>query len=146
MSAVFKTDLRPRFIGPFTVTAKKGLAYTLNLPRKLRTHPVFYVGLLKPYRDPSHVNLEAHVPTTRAVPRIAVSESASPTDLAPSLSMLHRLRATCHRIQHTLGLTQGLLETLHFKNQFLVVRHRYTGHPLRCSMSMGIVSFMSRDY
>ena len=50
VSAVFKTKLRPRFIGPFTVVAKKGLAYTLNLPRKLRTHPVFYVGLLKPYR------------------------------------------------------------------------------------------------
>uniref|UniRef100_A0AAV1V885 Tf2-1-like SH3-like domain-containing protein n=1 Tax=Peronospora matthiolae TaxID=2874970 RepID=A0AAV1V885_9STRA len=90
VSAVFKTKLRPRFIGPFTVTAKKGLAYTLNLPRKLRTHPVFYVGLLKPYRDPSHVNLEALAPTTRALPRIAVDESASPTEhrsefeLAPS--------------------------------------------------------------
>ena len=38
VSAVFKTKLRPRFIGPFTVVAKKGLAYTLNLPRELRTH------------------------------------------------------------------------------------------------------------
>ncbi|POM80195.1 Pro-Pol protein [Phytophthora palmivora] len=56
-SAVFKTKLRPRFIGPFKVVAKKGLAYTLNLPKKMRTHPVFYVGLLKPYRDPSQVNL-----------------------------------------------------------------------------------------
>ena len=46
VSAVFKTKLRPRYIGPFTVVAKKGLAYTLNLPRKLRTQPVFYVGLL----------------------------------------------------------------------------------------------------
>ena len=41
VSAVFKTKLRPRFIGPFTVVAKKGLTYTLKLPRKLRTHPVF---------------------------------------------------------------------------------------------------------
>ena len=56
VSAVFKTKLRPRFIGPFTVIAKKGLAYTLNLPRKLRTHPVFYVGLLKPYHDLSLVD------------------------------------------------------------------------------------------
>ncbi|KAG3158903.1 hypothetical protein PC128_g21410 [Phytophthora cactorum] len=48
VSAVFKTKLRPRFIGPFKVVAKKGLAYTLNLPKKMRTHPVFYVGLLKP--------------------------------------------------------------------------------------------------
>ncbi|KAG3254637.1 hypothetical protein PI124_g811 [Phytophthora idaei] len=50
VSAVFKTKLRPRFIGPFKVVAKKG---TLNTPKKMRTHPVFYVGLLKPYQDPS---------------------------------------------------------------------------------------------
>ena len=75
MSAVFKTKLRPRFIGPFTVLAKKGLAYTLKLPRKLRTHLVFYVGMLKPYRDPSHVNVEALVPRKATVPQDASSES-----------------------------------------------------------------------
>ena len=52
VSAVFKTKLRPRLTGQFTVTGKKGLAYTLNLPRKLRAHPLFFVVLLKPYRDP----------------------------------------------------------------------------------------------
>ena len=62
VSAVFKTKLRPRFIGPFTVIAKKDLSYTLNLPRKLRTHPVFYVGLLKPYHGPSLVYQKAHAP------------------------------------------------------------------------------------
>ncbi|KAG3110994.1 hypothetical protein PI125_g9524 [Phytophthora idaei] len=62
VSAVFKTKLRPRFIGPFKVVAKKGLAYTLNLPKKMRTHPVFYVGLLKPYQDPAQVSVEALVP------------------------------------------------------------------------------------
>ena len=36
VSAVVKTKLRQRFIGPFTVVAKKGLAYTLSLPRKMR--------------------------------------------------------------------------------------------------------------
>ncbi|KAG4038914.1 hypothetical protein PC123_g25527 [Phytophthora cactorum] len=56
VSVVFKTKLRPRFIGPFQVAAKKGLAYTLNLPKKMRTHPVFYVGLLKPYQDPAQVS------------------------------------------------------------------------------------------
>ena len=56
ISSVFKTKLRPSFIGSLTVIAKKGIAYTLNLPRKLRTHPVFYVGLFKPYRDPSLVD------------------------------------------------------------------------------------------
>ena len=62
VSAVFKTKLRPRFIGPFKVVAKKGLAYTLNLPKKMRTHPVFYVGLLSPYQDPVRVSPEALAP------------------------------------------------------------------------------------
>ncbi|KAG4038549.1 hypothetical protein PC123_g25889 [Phytophthora cactorum] len=65
VSAVFKTKLRPRFIGPFKVVAKKGLAYTLNLPKKMRTHPVFYVGLLKPYQDPAQESVEALVPVRR---------------------------------------------------------------------------------
>ena len=47
VSAVYKTKLRSRFIGPFMVVTKEVLAYTLNLPRKLRTHPMFYVGMLK---------------------------------------------------------------------------------------------------
>ncbi|GMF50673.1 unnamed protein product [Phytophthora fragariaefolia] len=55
VSAVFKTKLRPRIIGPFKVVTKKGQAYTLNLPKKMRTHPVFYVGLFKPYLDPARV-------------------------------------------------------------------------------------------
>ena len=59
VSAVFKTKLRPCFIGPFTVIAKKGIAFALNLPSKLRTHPVFNVGLIKPYHDPSLVDRKA---------------------------------------------------------------------------------------
>ncbi|KAG3058236.1 hypothetical protein PC121_g14484 [Phytophthora cactorum] len=51
VSTVFKTKLRYRFIGPFKVVAKKGLAYKLNLPKKIRTHPMSYVGLLKPSHD-----------------------------------------------------------------------------------------------
>ena len=74
VSAVFKTELLPLFIGPFTVVAKKGLAYTLSLPRKSRTHPRFYVGLLKPYRDPSHANLEALAPQNSALPSAAKSK------------------------------------------------------------------------
>ncbi|RAW19910.1 hypothetical protein PC110_g23648 [Phytophthora cactorum] len=62
MSAVFKTKLRPRLIGPFKVVAKKGLAYTLNLPKKMRRHPVFYVGLLKTYQYPAQVSIGALAP------------------------------------------------------------------------------------
>ena len=52
VNAVDSTKLRPRFIGPFKVLARKGHAYTLDLPTSMRTHPTFYVGLLKPYHDP----------------------------------------------------------------------------------------------
>ncbi|CAI5724627.1 unnamed protein product [Peronospora effusa] len=73
------TKLCPRFIGPFKVIAKKGTAYTLNLPRVLRTHPVFYVGLLKPYRDPSQVNIKALAPSPLALSR---DEASAPTGQA----------------------------------------------------------------
>ncbi|KAG2804412.1 hypothetical protein PC129_g9573 [Phytophthora cactorum] len=62
VSEVFKTKLRPSFIGPFKVVAKKGLAYTLNLPKKMRTYPEFYVGFLKPYQAPTQVSVEALAP------------------------------------------------------------------------------------
>ena len=52
----FKTKLRPRFIGSSTVMAKKTIAYTFDLLRKLRTHHLFNVGMLKPYRNPNHVS------------------------------------------------------------------------------------------
>ena len=69
VSAVFKTKLRPRFIGPFTVVGKKGLAYTLNLPRKMRTNPVFYAVLLRPYHDTAKVDQRALAPGAWALPR-----------------------------------------------------------------------------
>ena len=101
VSAVFKTKLRPRYIGPFTVVAKKGLAYTLNLPRRLRTHPVFYVGLLKPYRDPSHVDQKALAPQQLALPQDVESESAGQvappcvSDSFPTLSRDLAVRHSC---------------------------------------------------
>ena len=78
MSAVFKTKMRPRFIGPFAVIAEKGLASTLNLPRKLRTHPVSYVGLLKPYHDPSLVDRKALAPEGGTSSPLAASSSRAP--------------------------------------------------------------------
>ena len=77
--------LFPRFIGPFTVIAKKVLAYTLNFPRKLRTHPVFYVGLLEPYRDPSNVSLEALAPRRLSLPSAVASESGGQADPSSGL-------------------------------------------------------------
>ena len=46
---VGSTKLLPKYIGPFRVLHRKGNAYTLELPRRMRTHPTFYVGRLRPY-------------------------------------------------------------------------------------------------
>ncbi|OWZ14103.1 LOW QUALITY PROTEIN: Retroelement [Phytophthora megakarya] len=59
----FDTEIWPRFIGPFKVVAKKGLGYTLKLPKKMCMHIIFYVGLLKPYRDLALVSSEALAPS-----------------------------------------------------------------------------------
>ena len=64
---------------------EKGLAYTLNLPRKLRTHPVLNEGLLKPYRNPSQVDQEALAARKLALPQAAASESGGQV-ASPSVS------------------------------------------------------------
>ena len=43
--------LLPKFIGPFRVLHRRGNAYTIELPRKMRTHPMFYVGRYRPYHE-----------------------------------------------------------------------------------------------
>ena len=78
---MFKTKLLPLFTGPFTVVGKKGLAYTLNLQRKLSTQPVFYIGILNRYRDLSSVRLKGLAPLMVAVPRIV--SSATGYQVAP---------------------------------------------------------------
>uniref|UniRef100_A0AAV1VC13 Chromo domain-containing protein n=1 Tax=Peronospora matthiolae TaxID=2874970 RepID=A0AAV1VC13_9STRA len=45
------SKLLPKYIGPFRVLHRLGNAYTIELPRKMRTHPTFYVGRLKPYHQ-----------------------------------------------------------------------------------------------
>jgi RNase H-like domain found in reverse transcriptase/Reverse transcriptase (RNA-dependent DNA polymerase)/Integrase zinc binding domain/Retroviral aspartyl protease/Chromo (CHRromatin Organisation MOdifier) domain len=45
------SKLLPKFIGPFKVLKRVHDAYTLDLPRKMRTHPTFYVGRLRPYHS-----------------------------------------------------------------------------------------------
>ena len=46
---VGSSKLLPKFIGPFRLLHRKGNAYTIELPRRMRTHPTFYVGRLRPY-------------------------------------------------------------------------------------------------
>ena len=79
VSSVSKTKLRQRFTGPFTVIAKKVIAYTLNIPRKLHTQPVSYVVLLKPYHYPYLVNRKALAPKGGTPSLLAESLSRVPT-------------------------------------------------------------------
>uniref|UniRef100_A0AAV1T3U5 Integrase catalytic domain-containing protein n=1 Tax=Peronospora matthiolae TaxID=2874970 RepID=A0AAV1T3U5_9STRA len=48
---VSSSKLLPKCIGPFRVLHRLGNAYTIELPRKMRTHPTFYVGRLKPHHQ-----------------------------------------------------------------------------------------------
>jgi hypothetical protein len=45
---VGSSKLLPKYIGPFRVLRRVGNAYTLELPRRMCTHPTFYVGRLRP--------------------------------------------------------------------------------------------------
>ena len=46
---VGSSKLIPKYIGPFRVLHRQGNAYTIKLPRRMRTRPTFYVGRLRPY-------------------------------------------------------------------------------------------------
>ena len=59
MATVGNQKLLPRYVGPFPVIKKVGqVAYKLELPANMKMHPVFHVGLLKPY----HSDGRAHPP------------------------------------------------------------------------------------
>ncbi|GMF56246.1 unnamed protein product [Phytophthora fragariaefolia] len=55
--------IAPRFIGHFTVLAKHGNAYTLNILSSMRHHPTFYVGRLKRYSQNESSILGGSAPT-----------------------------------------------------------------------------------
>ena len=44
VTSVGSSLLLPKYIGPFRVLHRKGSAYTIELPRKMRTHPTFLRG------------------------------------------------------------------------------------------------------
>ena len=73
--------MRPRFISSFTVIAKKFLDYALNLPRKMLTYLVFYVGLIKPYHDSSLVDREILAAGRRTNPQKDKSSPKALPDL-----------------------------------------------------------------
>ncbi|POM78905.1 RNA-directed DNA polymerase [Phytophthora palmivora] len=52
VSSVEGNNLKHRFIGPFTVLASHGVAYTIDFPKSMVTHLTLYAGRLKRYHDP----------------------------------------------------------------------------------------------
>ena len=146
VSAVFKTKLLPRFIGPFAVVTKKNLAYTLNLPRKLRTPPVFYVGLLKSYQDLSQVDREALALRMMALPQAAASRSggqaASPCVSDSSQTLTDGLAPR----QTYAGSYPSLPKTVHLVNRIRVGCSQHTDSHRRCLTSKGTSSSMWISY
>ncbi|GMF64113.1 unnamed protein product [Phytophthora fragariaefolia] len=77
VSDVGASKLAPRFIGPFTVLAKHGNAYTLDIPSSMRLHPTFYVRRLKPYAQHEAPSLGDSAPMACSSAPTRVCKTAS---------------------------------------------------------------------
>ena len=75
MTNVGSNKLLPKFIGQFRVLRRIGNAYTIELPRKMRTHPTFYVGRLRPYHQYGTSSGE-EIPYAQASPTSTCARSA----------------------------------------------------------------------
>ena len=63
------------FIGPVRVLRRLGNAYTIELPRKMRTHATFYIGRLRPYLQYETSSGE-EIPCAQASPRDTCARGA----------------------------------------------------------------------
>ncbi|GMF60068.1 unnamed protein product [Phytophthora fragariaefolia] len=80
------SKLAPRFIDPFTVLAKHGNAYTLDIPSRMRLRPAFYVGRLKPYAQRESRSLGDSAPTPARARRRAFGRHSVSTQGRPARS------------------------------------------------------------
>ncbi|GMF45785.1 unnamed protein product [Phytophthora fragariaefolia] len=80
------SKLAPRFIGPFTVLAKHGNAYTLDIPSSMRLHPTFYVGRLNPYAQHDSPSLGDAAPTPARARRRAFARQPASAQGRPARS------------------------------------------------------------
>ena len=62
----------------------------------MRTNPVFYVGLLKPYRDPAHVDWAALAPKEAQVAEPQTDAATSARSLADRQVVLDQVQAPEH--------------------------------------------------
>uniref|UniRef100_A0AAV1UVA3 Tf2-1-like SH3-like domain-containing protein n=1 Tax=Peronospora matthiolae TaxID=2874970 RepID=A0AAV1UVA3_9STRA len=68
---VGSSKVLPKYIGPFRVLRRMDNAYTNELPRKMRAHPMFYVGRLRPYYQ--------YEPVSRCEEHLRVREPRPPS-------------------------------------------------------------------
>ncbi|GMF82182.1 unnamed protein product [Phytophthora fragariaefolia] len=94
------SKLAPRFIGPFTMLAKHGNAYMLDIPSSMRLHPTFYVGRLKPYAQHESPSLGDSAPT----PALARRRAFARSQLRPKVDL--HVRGGLRDLRE-LGLPQG---------------------------------------
>ena len=84
---VGSNKLLPKYIGPFRVLHRQGNAYTIELPRRMRTHPTFHVGRLRPYcQYAASYEGEDNFPSQEPQPGSCVRESVVVTDSAAKRS------------------------------------------------------------
>ena len=62
---VGSSKLLSKYIGPFRVLRRMGNAYTIKLPRRMRTYPTFYVGRLRPYYQCEAASRDVARPSTQ---------------------------------------------------------------------------------
>ncbi|KAG3130495.1 hypothetical protein PI126_g20476 [Phytophthora idaei] len=90
VSSVGSNKLKHRFIGPFVVLVRHGASYTIDLPKSMKTHPTFYVGRLKRYRDPQG-------PVTPQTPQASrEEEDPTPRNENQTPSNVQRRKAKTH--------------------------------------------------
>ena len=146
LSAVFKTKLLLRFIGPFMVVAKKGLAYTLNLPRKCVHTPCFtFTSLRRIGIRPSLIGRRLRLRSCLCHMLLHPNQEVK-LHLHPCLTRFKRRQASLHRVKRALGLTQSLAKTVHLVNQSLMGCSRHTDRHRHCLNSKGTSGSMWRTY
>ena len=138
--------MRSRFIVPFTVVSKKGLAYTLNLPCKLRTHPVFYVGMLKTYWDPNRVDVEALVPRESTLSQAMTSESGYQADPSSKDASVPAFASASAPLSARCGSEKTYHGDVSSREPTQREIARYTGLRRRCSISRVTFSFIWRSF
>ena len=103
-----------------------------NLPRKFRTPPIFYVGLLNLYRDSSQVDQEELAPRKLASPQAAAYESEGQV-ASPSVSnSFQTSKSELAPRQACAGSEPSLAKTFHLVNQSLMDCSRHTDRHWRC--------------